>query len=513
MLTGAVPRGRGLARRPAGADRHDQHRRAGGRGRVGAVPDRAASNGSPSSVRSSRAPAARPAGWRPSWAHRPPSTGTRQALTRPSDGRAAGAAPAGSPSTWRPASTSAWWSRTRADATDAARRPRPRRRPDGPAARRHRPARGRPRRGPAGRAGGPARRHPVRGHASPTTCTRSRPGRWLRRWRPPPPTRCGTRCPHGLDTRDRRARADALRRAAPADRAGPGARRRPAGAGAARPDHRRRRRHRAPDRRRRSTGYRAGRTTLLVTSSPALLARCDRVLLVVDGAVVPPRAATPSSSTTRRTGRRCCLTLTPPGSRPDDPAADRHHPPHLAGRAALLRDHPGLLAATLVTLLASGVAWSFVPAAARPDRRRRDRGHYGLAAVGPDRGRPAGRAAGAGAVHRRWAPCWWPAWASRCWPRCASAWCGGRWTRRWTTVERAGTGDLVQRTGGDIAVISEGLRSAIPAVVTALIDVAPDPGRADRAGLAPRAGRAGAAADLDPGHPLVPAHVRSALRR
>ena len=40
-----------------------------------------------------------------------------------------------------------------------------------------------------------------------------------------------------------------------------------------------------------------------------------------------------------------------------------------------------------------------------------------------------------------------------------------------------------------------------------------DPGRAHRAGLAARPGRAGAAADLDPGHPLVPAHLRPALRR
>jgi ATP-binding cassette subfamily C protein len=39
-------------------------------------------------------------------------------------------------------------------------------------------------------------------------------------------------------------------------------------------------------------------------------------------------------------------------------------------------------------------------------------------------------------------------------------------------VERAGTGDLVQRTGGDITVVSEGFRTAIPAVATALIDVA-----------------------------------------
>jgi ATP-binding cassette subfamily C protein len=39
------------------------------------------------------------------------------------------------------------------------------------------------------------------------------------------------------------------------------------------------------------------------------------------------------------------------------------------------------------------------------------------------------------------------------------------------TIERAGTGDLVQRTGGDITVISEGIRTALPALAVALIDV------------------------------------------
>jgi ATP-binding cassette, subfamily C, bacterial len=38
-------------------------------------------------------------------------------------------------------------------------------------------------------------------------------------------------------------------------------------------------------------------------------------------------------------------------------------------------------------------------------------------------------------------------------------------------VERAGTGDLLQRVGGDIAVISEGVRRALPAVVISLLDV------------------------------------------
>jgi ATP-binding cassette, subfamily C, bacterial len=38
-------------------------------------------------------------------------------------------------------------------------------------------------------------------------------------------------------------------------------------------------------------------------------------------------------------------------------------------------------------------------------------------------------------------------------------------------VERAGTGDLLQRVGGDIAVISEGIRQAVPALVIAVLDV------------------------------------------
>ena len=40
------------------------------------------------------------------------------------------------------------------------------------------------------------------------------------------------------------------------------------------------------------------------------------------------------------------------------------------------------------------------------------------------------------------------------------------------TIERAGSGDLVQRTGGDIGVISEGIRTALPAVATTVLDVA-----------------------------------------
>jgi ATP-binding cassette, subfamily C, bacterial len=38
-------------------------------------------------------------------------------------------------------------------------------------------------------------------------------------------------------------------------------------------------------------------------------------------------------------------------------------------------------------------------------------------------------------------------------------------------VERAGSGDLLQRVGGDIAVISEGVRRSVPVVATSLLDV------------------------------------------
>lgn len=38
-------------------------------------------------------------------------------------------------------------------------------------------------------------------------------------------------------------------------------------------------------------------------------------------------------------------------------------------------------------------------------------------------------------------------------------------------VERAGTGDLLSRVGGDVAVASEGIRSAVPALVTAVLEV------------------------------------------
>jgi ATP-binding cassette subfamily C protein len=42
---------------------------------------------------------------------------------------------------------------------------------------------------------------------------------------------------------------------------------------------------------------------------------------------------------------------------------------------------------------------------------------------------------------------------------------------RLADIERAGSGDLLQRVGGDIAVISEGVRRAVPTVVISLLDV------------------------------------------
>ena len=136
---------------------------------------------------------------------------------------------------------------------------------------------------------------------------------------------------------------------------------------------------------------------------------------------------------------------------------------------ALLREHPGLLAATLATLLASGVAVVFVPALLG---RLVDavRGAGGLAAV---------NLIVVGLLVALLARAVFTGLGALLLARLGEqvlAALRERVVRRaldtpLETVERAGTGDLVQRTGGDITVISEGLRGAVPAVLIALIDV------------------------------------------
>ena len=99
------------------------------------------------------------------------------------------------------------------------------------------------------------------------------------------PARCDTASaedvlealPDGLDTRGGRARPHVLRRPAAAAGAGPGAGRRPGGAGPGRADLGGRRAHRGPDRRRGCAAHRAGRTTVVTTTSPLLLDRVDEV--------------------------------------------------------------------------------------------------------------------------------------------------------------------------------------------------------------------------------------------
>ena len=138
--------------------------------------------------------------------------------------------------------------------------------------------------------------------------------------------------------------------------------------------------------------------------------------------------------------------------------------------AALLREHPVLLAGTVAALLASGVAIVFVPALLG---RLVDavRGGGGTAAVD---------LVAVGLLAALLARAMFIGVGQLLLARLGEqvlARLRERVVRRaldtpLDTVERAGTGDLVQRTGGDITVISEGFRTAIPAVATALIDVA-----------------------------------------
>jgi ATP-binding cassette, subfamily C, bacterial len=138
--------------------------------------------------------------------------------------------------------------------------------------------------------------------------------------------------------------------------------------------------------------------------------------------------------------------------------------------AALLGEHSALLVATVATLLASGVAIVFVPALlGRLVDAVRDGG--GAAAVD---------VIAVGLLVALLARALFTGLGQLLLARLGEqvlARLRERVVRRaldtpLDTVERAGTGDLVQRTGGDITVISEGLRTAIPAVATALIDVA-----------------------------------------
>ena len=137
--------------------------------------------------------------------------------------------------------------------------------------------------------------------------------------------------------------------------------------------------------------------------------------------------------------------------------------------AGLLREHPLLLAGTIVTLIASGVAVVFVPAllGGLVDAVR---GPGGLAAV---------NLIAVGLLAALLARAVFTGVGQVLLARLGEqvlARLRERVVRRaldtpLDTVERAGTGDLVQRTGGDITVISEGFRTAIPAVAIALIDV------------------------------------------
>ena len=138
--------------------------------------------------------------------------------------------------------------------------------------------------------------------------------------------------------------------------------------------------------------------------------------------------------------------------------------------AALLREHPALLAATVATLLASGVAVVFVPALL---------GRL-VDAVSGAGGTAAVDLIAIGLLAALLARALFTGLGQLLLARLGEqvlARLRERVVRRaldtpLEIVERAGTGDLVQRTGGDITVVSEGFRTAIPAVATALIDVA-----------------------------------------
>ena len=141
-----------------------------------------------------------------------------------------------------------------------------------------------------------------------------------------------------------------------------------------------------------------------------------------------------------------------------------------AAVGTLLRDHRGLLAATITMLLASGVAVVFVPAllgrlvdvVRDPEA---DVTSVDLVAVGLLVALLA-RAGFTGVSQFLMSRL-----GEQVLARLRELVVRRALDTPLSTVEQAGTGDLVQRTGGDITVISEGIRSALPALAVALIDV------------------------------------------
>jgi ATP-binding cassette subfamily C protein len=141
-----------------------------------------------------------------------------------------------------------------------------------------------------------------------------------------------------------------------------------------------------------------------------------------------------------------------------------------AAVGTLLRDHRGLLAATVAMLLASGVAVVFVPALlGRLVDVVRDPAATGTSVDLLAAGLLLALLARAGFTGL--GQILMSRLGEQLLARLRELVVRRALDTPLSTVERAGTGDLVQRTGGDITVISEGIRSALPALAVALIDV------------------------------------------
>ena len=338
-------------------------------------------------------------------------------------------------------------------------------------------------------------------------------------------TTSSTRCPRGWTPRSTRRGRGFLRRPAAAARPGPRRARRQRRPGARRADQRGRRAHRGAGRApaaggaaRRRPAADDARTTVVTSASPLLLDRCDEVAFLVARPGRrhrhPPRPARPAPGLPRdRHPGGGLMRSTPPLRRRRTsttlPVATAAQVREQA--AVLLAGHRRPLVWMLVLNALAALAGLAGP---RLLGRIVQSVQHGTTTSHIDQLAMLL----AGALLLQTVFTWFARRSAFVLAETVFAQLRERYLEKvlslpLSTVERAGTGDLVTRSTGDVEALARTVRFAVPEVLVAVADGGPDGGRGVLHRTADGAAPAGRRADHLRGHPVVPAPGTGGLPR